>query len=82
MNISVVIPLLNESKSLNELCDSISEVISSYGLTYEIILIDDGSTDESWGVIKTLSKNSANIKGIKFKKLRQISGVTCWILKL
>ena len=68
MNISVVIPLLNESESLNELCDSISDVMSSYNFTFEIILIDDGSTDESWGVIQTLSKKSSNIKGIKFKR--------------
>ena len=68
MNISVVIPLLNESQSLNELCNSICEVMSSYGFTYEIILIDDGSTDESWEVIQTLSKNSSDIKGIKFKR--------------
>ena len=68
MNISVVIPLLNESQSLNELCNSICEVMSSYGFTYEIILIDDGSTDESWEVIQTLSKNCADIKGIKFKR--------------
>tara|TARA_B100001175_G_C19512576_1_gene644881 strand:+ start:1999 stop:2946 length:948 start_codon:yes stop_codon:yes gene_type:complete len=68
VNISVVIPLLNESESLNELCASICEVISSYSFTYEIILIDDGSTDESWGVIQTLSKSSPNIKGIKFKR--------------
>lgn len=42
--------------------------MSSYGFTYEIILIDDGSTDESWEVIQTLSKNSTDIKGIKFKR--------------
>ena len=68
MNISVVIPLLNESQSLNELCNSICEVMSSYSFTYEIILIDDGSTDKSWEVIQTLSKNSMDIKGIKFKR--------------
>jgi len=68
VNISVVIPLLNESQSLNELCNSICEVMSSYGFTYEIILIDDGSTDESWELIQTLSKNSTDIKGIKFKR--------------
>ena len=68
VDISVVIPLLNEQESLNELCDSICEVMSSYSFTYEIIFIDDGSTDKSWEVIKTLSKNSANIKGIKFKR--------------
>ena len=42
--------------------------MSSYGFTYEIILIDDGSTDESWELIQTLSKNSTDIKGIKFKR--------------
>jgi glycosyltransferase involved in cell wall biosynthesis len=68
VNISVVIPLLNESQSLNELCNSICEVMSSYGFTYEIILIDDGSTDESCEVIQKLSKNSAYKKGIKFKR--------------
>ena len=68
MNISVIIPLLNESESLNELCNSISDVMFSYNFTFEVILIDDGSTDESWGVIQNLSKKSANIKGIKFQK--------------
>ena len=68
MNISIIIPLLNESESLNELCDSISDVMSSYNFTFEVILIDDGSTDESWRFIQTLSKKSANIKGIKFQK--------------
>ena len=68
MNISIIIPLLNESESLNELCDSISNVMSSYNFTFEVILIDDGSTDESWRFIQTLSKKSANIKGIKFQK--------------
>ena len=68
MNISVLIPLLNESESLNELCDSISNVMSSYNFTFEVILIDDGSTDKSWEVIQKLSNKSAKIKGIKFKK--------------
>ena len=68
MNISIIIPLLNESESLNELCDSISNVMSSYNFTFEVILIDDGSTDKSWEVIQKLSNKSANIKGIKFLK--------------
>lgn len=68
MDISVVIPLLNEKDSLEELCDSISEVMVSYELSYEIILIDDGSIDKSWSVIEKLSENSKKIKGIKFKK--------------
>ena len=68
MDISVVIPLLNEKDSLEELCDSISEVMVSYDLSYEIILIDDGSIDKSWSVIEKLSENSKKIKGIKFKR--------------
>jgi len=68
VNISIIIPLLNESESLNELCDSISNVMSSYNFTFEVILIDDGSTDKSWEVIQKLSNKSANIKGIKFLK--------------
>ena len=68
MNISVVIPLLNEKESLKELCDSISEVMSTYGFSYEIILIDDGSNDQSWSEIEILSGNNNEIKGIKFKR--------------
>ena len=68
MNISVVIPLLNEKESLKELCDSISEVMSTYGFLYEIILIDDGSNDQSWSEIEILSENNNEIKGIKFKR--------------
>ena len=68
MNISVVIPLLNEKESLKELCDSISEVMSTYGFSYEIILIDDGSNDQSWSEIEILSENNNEIKGIKFKR--------------
>ena len=68
MNISVVIPLLNEKESLKELCESISEVMSTYGFLYEIILIDDGSNDQSWSEIEILSENNNEIKGIKFKR--------------
>lgn len=66
MNISVVIPLLNEEESLNELHDWIARIMQSNHFSYEIIFIDDGSTDNSWNVISTLSKNNANIKGIRF----------------
>ena len=68
MDISVVIPLLNEKDSLEELCDSIYEVMLNYNFSYEIILIDDGSKDKSWDLIKVLSTNSKFIKGIKFKR--------------
>ena len=68
MNISVVIPLLNEHESLNELYDWIATVMQSNHFSYEIIFIDDGSTDSSWETIKSLSKKDPNVKGIRFLK--------------
>ena len=68
MNISVVIPLLNEEESLNELHDWIAEVMQSNHFLYEILFIDDGSTDASWSVISKLSVKNPNVKGIRFQK--------------
>ena len=68
MNISVVIPLLNEKESLRELTDSILDVMESYNFSYEIIFIDDGSSDKSWDIIEELSSTSNTIKGIKFHR--------------
>ncbi len=68
MNISVVIPLLNEEDSLKELHDWIVSVMQSSSLSYEILFIDDGSTDTSWKVITQLSKANSNAKGIRFLK--------------
>ena len=68
MNISVVIPLLNEAESLNELHDWIVKVMQSNQYSYEILFVDDGSTDNSWGVIKNLSEQNTCVKGIKFHK--------------
>lgn len=68
MNISVVIPLLNEQESLNELYDWIAKVMQSNHFSYEIIFIDDGSTDGSWKVIKQLSERDPNVKGIRFMR--------------
>jgi glycosyltransferase involved in cell wall biosynthesis len=66
MNISVVIPLLNEQESLSELYDWIVSVMQSNHFSYEIIFIDDGSTDDSWHIISQLSAKDANVKGIRF----------------
>ncbi|MCB0444104.1 MAG: glycosyltransferase [Gelidibacter sp.] len=66
MNISVVIPLLNEQESLTELHDWIANVMQSNHFSYEIIFIDDGSTDQSWKTIEQLSKKDSNVKGIRF----------------
>lgn len=68
MDISVVIPLLNEKESLKELYDWIAKVMQSNHFSYEIIFIDDGSTDGSWKRIETLSKEDNNVKGIRFLK--------------
>ncbi len=68
MNISVVIPLLNEKESLRELTDSLKDVMKSYNFSYEIIFIDDGSFDNSWDIIEELSSKSDTIKGIKFHR--------------
>jgi glycosyltransferase involved in cell wall biosynthesis len=68
MNISVVIPLLNEEDSLKELHDWIVSVMESNSFSYEILFIDDGSTDTSWNVISKLSEANSNVKGIRFMK--------------
>lgn len=68
MQISVVIPLLNEEQSLTELYDWIAKVMRSNSFSYEIIFIDDGSTDDSWKTIEALVKNDDAVKGIKFNR--------------
>ena len=66
MNLSIVIPLLNEEESLIELHHWIAKVMQSNGFLYEIIFIDDGSTDASWGIIEELAKKNSEVKGIRF----------------
>jgi glycosyltransferase involved in cell wall biosynthesis len=68
MNLSIVIPLFNEEESLPELTAWIKKVVDEHQLSYEIILIDDGSTDESWQVIEGLRASNSHIKGIKFQR--------------
>ena len=68
LDISVVIPLLNEAESLLELTQWISRVMESHGFSYEVILIDDGSTDESWSIIQQLSSKNKQLKGIRFNR--------------
>lgn len=66
MNLSIVIPLLNEEESLQELHQWIVKVMTENNFTYEVIFIDDGSTDASWHIIQQLSAQNPNIKGIRF----------------
>ena len=66
MNLSIVIPLLNEQESLPELHNWIVKVMNTHNFSYEILFIDDGSTDDSWSIIDKLSKENLNVKGIRF----------------
>lgn len=68
MNLSIVVPLYNEEESLPELCSWIKSVVDQHGYTYEVLLIDDGSRDDSWKVIQTIVAANPNIKGIKFQR--------------
>ncbi len=68
MNISVVIPLLNEEESLPELCDWIARVMAANQFSYEVIMVDDGSTDDSWQVIAKIAAKNDCFKGIKFQR--------------
>lgn len=68
MNLSVVIPLLNEEESLPELYQWIVKVMRANDYSYEIIFIDDGSTDNSWQLIQSLSEKDPAVKGIRFQK--------------
>jgi glycosyltransferase involved in cell wall biosynthesis len=68
LDISVVIPLLNEEESLPELSQWIKKVMDEHKFSYEILFIDDGSTDSSWNTILNLQTKNDNIKGIKFRR--------------
>ncbi|MCQ2263918.1 MAG: glycosyltransferase family 2 protein [Bacteroidales bacterium] len=67
MNLSVIVPLYNEEESLPELAAWIERVTTEQSLSYEIIMVDDGSTDKSWKVIEELHTKNPNVKGIKFR---------------
>ncbi|MDR7211365.1 glycosyltransferase family 2 protein [Flavobacterium piscis] len=68
MNLSILIPLLNEEESLKELYSWIIKVMQSNNYSYEIIFVDDGSTDDSWNIIESFSNENSNVKGIRFMK--------------
>ncbi|TRX36600.1 glycosyltransferase family 2 protein [Flavobacterium sp. ZT3R18] len=68
MNLSILIPLLNEEESLQELYTWIISIMKSNNYSYEIIFLDDGSTDESWNIIAGFATENPNVKGIRFMK--------------
>ena len=67
-DISVLVPLYNEEESLTELCQWISRVMKEHGFTYEILLVDDGSTDRSWQVVEEIYSGNPHVKGIRFNR--------------
>lgn len=67
-DISIVVPLFNEEESLPELAEWIERVCSEHGYSHEVIMIDDGSTDDSWKVVQELSEQYTAVKGIKFQR--------------
>ena len=67
MDISIVVPLYNEDESLPKLFEWIERVMSENKYTFEVIFVNDGSTDKSWEVIESLQKQSPNVRGIKFR---------------
>ena len=68
MDLSVIIPLYNEEESLRELYEWIARVMAENGFSYEVIFVNDGSTDGSWQVIEELKKEHPEVKGIKFRR--------------
>ena len=65
--LSIVIPLLNEEESLPELFAWIKKVLTDH-YTFEVIFVDDGSTDKSWSIIENLKKEHSEVRGIKFQR--------------
>lgn len=68
IDISVIVPAFNEEESIAELNEWISRVMTAHGFSYEILLIDDGSTDDTWAKTKELAKINPNLKGLKFNR--------------
>ena len=79
IDLSVIIPLYNETESLDELSSWIQKVIQELNLNYEIIFIDDGSTDNSWSIINSLQKNNNNIKDFHLEEIMEISCIKCGV---
>src|ERR1017187_9530738 len=68
MDVSIIVPVFNEDESLPELCAWIVRVVKENNFSYEIIFVDDGSTDHSWDQIESLRFSDENVKAIKFQR--------------
>jgi glycosyltransferase involved in cell wall biosynthesis len=68
VDVSIVVPAYNEAESLPDLCEWISRVMKTHGFHYEVIIVDDGSSDSTWETIITLSQGNGHIKGLRFNR--------------
>ncbi len=68
MDISVIVPLYNEEESLPELAAWIKKVMDEHQFSYEVLMVDDGSTDKSWSIVESLHKDNPRIRGIRFRR--------------
>ena len=68
MDLTIVIPLYNEEESLEELVAWINKVMENRNWSYEVIMVDDGSTDHSWSIVESLSEKNPQVRGIKFRR--------------
>ena len=68
MHISVIVPSYNEFESLPELCDWIGKVMAENKFSYEVVIVDDGSTDDTWKIIQELASKIDEVKGVKFRR--------------
>jgi glycosyltransferase involved in cell wall biosynthesis len=68
MDVSIIVPVFNEDESLKELCTWVQHVVKENKLSYEIIFVDDGSSDNSWCEIESLREDDNHVKGIKFQR--------------
>ena len=76
-DLSIVISLFNEEESLPELVSWIEQVMAREGYSYEIIMVDDGSTDRSWSIVNELAQKNPSIRGISFRRNYGKSAALC-----
>ena len=82
MDVSVVIPFLDEEESLPELYQQLTDVLASTKWSYELIFVDDGSQDKSWEFVRSTAKNDASVRAVKFTRTLESLKPFMWVLIL